>query len=92
MLSAQRLDDVDAWLAQQQSAIQARGLAASVCSRLGDPASEILAAVKDEQADLIAMTTHGATGLERWLLGSVAENVLRHCDVPLLVLRTRRAP
>jgi nucleotide-binding universal stress UspA family protein len=36
--------------------------------------------------DLIAMSTHARTGLDRWLHGSVAEEVLRHADAPLLLL------
>ena len=52
------------------------------------PANAILDAVRLESADLVAMTTHGATGLERWVFGSVAEKVLRACPVPLLVKRT----
>jgi len=58
--------------------------------RLGDglPAVEILAAVEEERASLVAMTTHGRTGLSRWVLGSVAEKVIRSCPVPILVQRT----
>ena len=37
--------------------------------------------------DSIAMTTHGYSGLDRWLFGSVAEKVMRHCTCPLLVQR-----
>jgi len=53
----------------------------------GHEASEILDAAADH--DLIAMTTHGRSGLSRWLFGSVAEQVIRHCDRPLLMVRTR---
>jgi nucleotide-binding universal stress UspA family protein len=56
---------------------------------LGDPASEILAAVDRLDIDLVAMTTHGHTGIDRWLFGSVAENVLRHCQAPLLIKRVK---
>jgi len=57
-------------------------------TRVGDPAVEILAAVEEEQADVVAMTTHGLSGLSRWLFGSVAEKVLRACGTPLLLKRT----
>ncbi len=56
--------------------------------RQGDPALQILEACRETGADLIAMTTHGHSGLSRWVLGSVAEKVLRGANVPLLVLRT----
>ena len=40
---------------------------------------------------LIAMATHGRSGLDRWMLGSVTEKVLRACDNPLLVVRASEA-
>lgn len=43
---------------------------------------------KAAQADLIVIGTHGRTGLEKWMLGSVAESVLRMSDVDVLVART----
>jgi nucleotide-binding universal stress UspA family protein len=61
----------------------------------GNVASEILARAESEGADLVAMTTHGHSGLDRWLFGSVAEKVLRNCPTPLLVKRVAgpvRAP
>jgi nucleotide-binding universal stress UspA family protein len=40
----------------------------------------------EEHADLIVMCSHGDTGFKRWLLGSVAQSLSRHCRVPVLVL------
>lgn len=51
------------------------------------PAEAILKAVEATGSDLIAMTTHGRTGLKRWLLGSVAEKVLRAGARPVLLVR-----
>lgn len=56
-------------------------------ARLGDPGTEIVAYANDIQADMIIMPSHGRTGLNRLLLGSVAERVLRLADCPVLVLR-----
>jgi nucleotide-binding universal stress UspA family protein len=56
-------------------------------ARWGDPVEEILAYVDEGHIDLIAMTTHGRTGLRRWVVGSVAENVLRGASVPVLLVR-----
>lgn len=64
-----------------------RGATVNVVVVAGDPAERILELQKRQGHDLIAMTTHGRTGFERWLLGSVAEKVLKAADVPLLVLR-----
>ena len=65
-----------------------KGIPVKVASELGHPALSILDAAKGMHADLIAMTTHGRSGASRWAFGSVAEQVLRHCPHPLLVLRT----
>ena len=48
----------------------------------------ILDAAKAEHIDSIVMSTHGLTGITRWMLGSVAERVVRHATVPVLLVRT----
>lgn len=50
-------------------------------------APAIIAATQAYQADSIVMCSHGYSGAKRWLLGSVAQRVARHCPVPVLVLR-----
>ena len=65
------------------------GLEVSRLTTVGEPASEILDLSVNRGMDLIALGTHGRTGLERWALGSVAERVLRSTEVPLLLVRTR---
>jgi nucleotide-binding universal stress UspA family protein len=51
---------------------------------LGDPASEIVRWANDHGCDLIVVGTHGRRGFQRFLLGSVAERVVRTADVPVL--------
>lgn len=53
----------------------------------GDPATEILALADTLHADFIVMGTHGRTGLNRLLMGSVAEGVLRGAPCPVLVVK-----
>jgi nucleotide-binding universal stress UspA family protein len=57
--------------------------------RRGRPAAEIVSAARELQADLIVISTHGYRGLERVLLGSTAENVVRHADCPVLTIRAK---
>lgn len=52
----------------------------------GDAAKEITSYADANNVDLIAVTTHGRTGVRRLALGSVAEAVIRHSRVPVLVL------
>ena len=54
-----------------------------------DAAHEILEAGKKVGADLVVMSTHGRSGLRRWVLGSVTEKVLRHGEIPLLLVNVR---
>jgi nucleotide-binding universal stress UspA family protein len=53
----------------------------------GSPVDAIQKMAADVHADLIVMGTHGRTGLNRWMLGSVAERVLRQSPVPVLMVR-----
>ena len=53
----------------------------------GDPATEIVRYCRDANMDLVVMGTHGRTGLERLLLGSVAEKVLRDAPCSVLVVK-----
>jgi nucleotide-binding universal stress UspA family protein len=56
--------------------------------REGDAPEVLIDIAQEERATLIAMSTHGRTGLARWALGSVAERVLRASPVPVLALRS----
>jgi nucleotide-binding universal stress UspA family protein len=56
----------------------------------GDPATEIVRYGRDAGMDLIVMGTHGRTGVERLLLGSVAEKVLRDAPCSVLVVKMPR--
>jgi nucleotide-binding universal stress UspA family protein len=55
----------------------------------GTPAEAVVAAARDEAADLIVMSTHGRSGLDRLVYGSVAEAVLRGAHVPVLLVPLR---
>lgn len=57
--------------------------------RLGDPETEINEMADEGQTDLIVMGTHGRSGLSHLLMGSVTENVLRHTNVPVMVVRQK---
>jgi nucleotide-binding universal stress UspA family protein len=54
-----------------------------------DAADEIIEVGKKVGADLVVMSTHGRSGLGRWVIGSVAEKVLRHGEIPLLLVNAR---
>jgi nucleotide-binding universal stress UspA family protein len=76
---------------QPTAPIRARAAAASIpvveAIRIGVPDEAIRAYVEEVDCDLVVMGTHGRTGLEHALLGSVTEHVLRTVDVPVLTVR-----
>jgi nucleotide-binding universal stress UspA family protein len=55
--------------------------------RSGNPHETILDYTDEHDIDLVVMGTHGRTGLDRYLLGSVTEKVVRTSDVPVLTVR-----
>jgi nucleotide-binding universal stress UspA family protein len=54
-----------------------------------DAATEIIELCKRTGIDLVVMSTHGRSGLGRWVFGNVAEKVLRHGETPLLLIHAR---
>ncbi|HEU0013017.1 MAG TPA: universal stress protein [Longimicrobium sp.] len=80
--------DLDAMLAVQEL----NGSTPQPCVRIGEAAHEIVAEAREWGADLVVLGTHGRRGAARWLLGSVAETVLRTAPCSVLVVPPVRAP
>ena len=53
----------------------------------GDSAEALLDMTQRKTGCLVAMTTRGRSGLQRWVMGSVTDRVVRHSDSPVLVVR-----
>ncbi len=53
---------------------------------VGDPAAEILGYARDRRVDLLVLGTHGRTGIEHALMGSIAERVVRRASCPVLTV------
>ncbi len=56
----------------------------------GTPEEEILTVAKKWKANLIVLGTHGRTGVELFLIGSVAEKVIRHSSIPILIVPSKK--
>jgi nucleotide-binding universal stress UspA family protein len=65
------------------------GIAAIPVIRHGNAADEILAFAREKNVDLIVMSTHGRSGLSRWVYGSIADKVLRGAHLPVLLIRAQ---
>ncbi len=76
-------------LAALARVLEADGLRTVLRIVAGEPVTGILEAVVDERIDLVAMATHGRSGLRRWTRGSVAERVLRSCPVTVLLVNPK---
>lgn len=79
--------DPQEYLKSQVAVLEAKGIQATSQVRTGTPADEIVEVATEVGADLIAMTTHGRSGLGRLLFGSVAESVLRASPIPVFLLK-----
>jgi len=81
-------DEACAYLEAKIADVKKLGVArASFAAKEGLPADEIISFAKNVPGGLIAMSTHGRSGVRRWVLGSVTETVVRHSENPVLVIR-----
>ncbi len=79
------------YLESKRDQLRSMGLYVKTVMAYQPEAESILNAAADEDADLIAMSTHGRSGISRWVLGSVADKVLHSTHRPLLLVRAREA-
>jgi nucleotide-binding universal stress UspA family protein len=79
--------DAQVYLGEVAARLQQDGVRTSTATEIGAVADSIVRYSEENGMDLIAMSTHGRTGLRRWALGSVADRVLRAGRVPLLLVR-----
>lgn len=87
---------VRAWaqerLEARAAALRQQGISARAVLRAGNPFQEIVETAAAEGAELIVMGTHGRGGLSRFLLGSVADRVVRTAPCPVLTVRAGADP
>jgi nucleotide-binding universal stress UspA family protein len=76
-----------AYLQSARSRLQKAGFRTSFLICQGAIAETILKTASESHADVIVMSTHGRSGVKRWLLGSVADRVVTHSDVPVMLIR-----
>jgi len=83
--------EAEEYLASIAAELRAKGVRVTTTVRRGEPVAEILDGAREVDADLIAMTTHGRSGLSRLLFGSVAAAVLSQAEVPVFLMRQTAA-
>jgi nucleotide-binding universal stress UspA family protein len=77
------------YTAEIERQLKADGFKVYTIMREGAAAEVILKVADETKADVIAMSTHGRTGPARWLLGSVADRVVRNSRVPVMMVRAK---
>jgi nucleotide-binding universal stress UspA family protein len=84
-LLEEEVADAKSYIADRQKELTGEGLTVSTAIMTGPVSRSIVDSLQD--GDLLVMTSHGRTGISRWFLGSVAEDVIRHAPVPVLLTR-----
>jgi nucleotide-binding universal stress UspA family protein len=74
------------YMKAEVSKLQDEGVQVTGITREGAAPDEILRVADEIHADVIAMSTHGYSGVERWLMGSVAEKVVHHARIPVMLI------
>ena len=94
--SVQRAEQLSAQLAREYlervaDPIREKGIAVEIMLLEGRPHVEIVRYAAEPEADMIVMSTRGHSGWSRWLLGSVADRVVRGATVPVLLVQCQEA-
>lgn len=86
MQAGQRLTS---YLEDKAKELQAEGISASTAIAYKDAAQRITEFAENNQVDLIVMSSHGHTGVKRWILGSVAQKVVQSTCIPVLLVKSK---
>lgn len=82
-----QLQEARGYLASKEGELRGQGIEVKTIVESGPVVTAILDVAEREKADLIAMASHGRTGLSRVFYGSVAAGILHKADRPLLLIR-----
>lgn len=83
----QQIETAKSYLQEVQTKLEQQGVKVSTTVMQGPPVQAILAVAAQENVDLIAIASHGRSGLGQVFYGSVAAGILQRADRPLLVIR-----
>jgi nucleotide-binding universal stress UspA family protein len=87
--SKRRIEQAESYLASLQEEFREKGIEAQTRIEHGPVVEAIIRIAEHEEADLVAMASHGRSGLSQVFYGSVAAGVLHRIDRPLLLIRSR---
>jgi nucleotide-binding universal stress UspA family protein len=79
-------EETDAYMKAEVTKLKDEGVKVSGITRDGLVPDTILTVAEETHADVIAMSTHGRTGVQRWLIGSVADRVVHYSPIPVMLI------
>ena len=85
-LIASRIEQAEAYLAEVRRRLEADGISVASAVMEGASAEKIVDYAASENADVIVMSTRGQGGIQRFLVGSVTDRVLRSVHIPVLAI------
>jgi len=77
------------YLNEVEKRMEAKGLSTSLVVNMGPATDEIMKYAENNAVDLIAMSTHGRSGIKRWVFGSVTHRVLQAGNTAVLTVRAK---
>lgn len=90
VVTEQLVPQANEYLQKVAESLRKSGFRVNVETVIDEAASAILEKAKDLQVDVIVMSTHGRSGLSRWLFGSVANKVLSSSPCPVFIVPVKR--
>ena len=81
--------NAQSYLEKIAASLRSNGIDVKTMVSVGNAAEEIINAADKTGANLIAMSTHGYSGVKRWAIGSVADKVLHIANIPVLIVRAK---
>jgi nucleotide-binding universal stress UspA family protein len=86
-IQQERKKAAESYLQKMEKQLKLEGLTVNAAVLEGEIAETLIHYATINSVDLIVMTTHGRSGISRWLLGSVADRMVSHSCVPILMVR-----
>lgn len=86
-----KLDFVKESLKKLAADVREQGVKVRTVALLGRPYVKIIEFAESEQVDLVVICSRGRSGFSRWLMGSVADRVIRGIKIPLLIVRAQNS-
>lgn len=87
-IESQESKSVEGYITKVADALEKDGITPQTAVLKGNPAQKILEYIDENQIDLVVMSSHGHSGPSSWYLDNVADRIIKHSKVPVLIVRT----